>query len=83
MGDEGAHPQLMGAGQRVAEVLFCLLREIGVGGDLPEEPERPPFVGALPTLAGKCEGSPGQVERVLEPAGDGMPSAARPESVNA
>src|SRR5262245_66271069 len=72
VGDEGAHPQLLGEGERAAVIVLGVLRGIAASGDVAEEPERPGFVAALSPLAGKGQGSPGEFESVLEPASEGI-----------
>ena len=70
VGDERAHPELLGERERVTVMAVSVLRRIAAGGDLAEEAERPRFVGALTALAGKGQGSPGECESVLEPVGE-------------
>ena len=70
VGDEGAHPELLGERERVTVVAVSVLRGIAAGGDLAEEAEGPRLVGALTALAGKGQGSPGEFESVLEPVGE-------------
>ena len=70
VGDEGAHPEVLGERERVTVVAASVLRGIAVGGDLTEEAEGPRFVAALTALAGTGQGSPGEFESVLEPVGE-------------
>ena len=70
VGDERAHPELLGERERVTVVAVSVRRGIAAGGDLAEEPEGPRLVGALTALAGKGQGPPGEFESVLEPAGE-------------
>src|SRR5262245_28120485 len=70
VGDEGAHPELLGERERVTIVAVSVLRGIATSADLAEEPEGPRFGAALTALAGKGQGSPGEFEGVLEPVGE-------------
>src|SRR3972149_6862548 len=69
VGDERAHPQLLGERERVTVVAVSVLRGIAAGGDLTQGPQGPRLVGALAALAGEGQGSPGECESVLEPVG--------------
>jgi hypothetical protein len=70
VGDERAHAELLSECERVTVVAVSVLRDIAVGGDLADEPERRRLVAALTTLAGKAQGSLGECESVLEPVGE-------------
>jgi hypothetical protein len=70
VGDEGAHPELLGERERVTVVAVSVLRGIAAGGDLAEEAEGPRLVAALTALAGKGQGSLGECESVIEPVGE-------------
>ena len=70
VGDEGAHAERLGEGERVAVVALRVLRGIAAGGDLAEEAEGPRLAAALIALAGKGQGSPGEFASVLEPVGE-------------
>ena len=67
VGDERAHPELVGERQRGTVMAASLLRGIAAGGDLAKEAEGRRFVSALAALAGKRQGSPDKCESVLEP----------------
>src|SRR5436190_18611983 len=79
VGDEGAHPELLGERERVTVVAVSVLRGIAAGGDLAEQAEGPRLVGTLSALARKGQGSPGEFEGILEPAGEGVCLAQIPE----
>jgi hypothetical protein len=70
VGDEGAHPELLGERKRLAIVALSVVRGIVAGGDLAEEAKGPRLVAALTALAGKGQGSPGAFESVLEPVSE-------------
>ena len=72
VGDEGAHPELLGECERVTVVALSALRGIASGGDLAQEPEGPRLVRALTALAGKRQGPPRECPSVLEPAGENV-----------
>src|SRR5262249_54772231 len=57
-----------GDGERITVVVVGLLRGIAAGGDLAEEPGRPPLVGTLTALSGKRQGSSCGCDGVLEAA---------------
>ena len=79
VGDEGAHPELLGERERVTVVAVSVRRGIAAGGDLAEKAEGPRLVGALTALARKAQGSLGEFESILEPAGEGVRLAQIPE----
>jgi len=51
VGDEGAHPELLGERERVTIMAVSMFRGTAVGGDLAEEAEGPRLATALTALA--------------------------------
>src|SRR4029453_2507559 len=70
VGDKRAHPTRLGECERVTVEAVSVLRGIAAGRDLAEEAEGPRLVAALTALAAKGQGSPGEVESVLDPVGE-------------
>src|SRR2546428_7692672 len=70
VGDERPHSELLGERERVPVVALSVLQRSAPGGGLAEEPQGQRLAAALTALAGKGQGSPGEVERVLEPVGE-------------
>src|SRR5688572_16184092 len=64
--DEGAHAEILRERHGVAVVSRSTLafREVAMGGDLPEETQRPCLVSSFPPFAGEREGTLGRRECV-------------------